>query len=95
MICAKIHTVSPKADHIKDLVAAFICLESPRAIMSLYPFQIINPKQASPTANHKYLFTRDIILNIERSPTTVVELLSIFDPTGHLRVRRVTASTLD
>ena len=95
MICAKIHTVSPKAAHINDLVAASICLESPRAMISWYQFQIINQKQASPIVNHKYLFTSDIILNIEYSHSTCVWVFSTSHPITHSRVRRVTAFTLD
>jgi len=42
-------------------VAFFICSLSPRAIISWYPFQIMNKKHTNPIANRRYLFTRNII----------------------------------
>lgn len=95
MICANIHTVSHTAHHIKALVAAFICFSSPRAIISWYPFQIINQKQASQIVNHRYLFTRDIVLYIERCPSICTGLWENSPPVCHLRVQRVTAFVLD
>lgn len=49
-----------------DLVADFVCFSSQRAVISWYQFQTINKKQKNHIANHKYLLTKAIIVNIER-----------------------------
>lgn len=95
IIWARIHTVSHTAQPISALVADFICFSSPRAIISWYPFQTINTKHTNQMANHKYLFTSDIILYIERCHDIRVVFWENSPPVCHLRVHRVTAFTLD